>query len=87
LPDPDDGVDFLPDTIRTQVIRDDALHSGVRVTMVAQLATAQVKLRLDINFGDPVTPGLAPLSCRHSDRTWSRSVCWATQWRQCSPRS
>ena len=24
--------------------------------MTAQLATAQVKLRLDINFGDPVTP-------------------------------
>lgn len=54
--DSDDGVEFLPETIMTAVIRDDALYSGVRVTMVAQLATAQVKLRLDINFGDPVTP-------------------------------
>ncbi|MDO5618126.1 nucleotidyl transferase AbiEii/AbiGii toxin family protein [Kocuria sp.] len=56
MKDPDDGVEFLPQTITTAVIRDDALYSGVRVTMTAQLATAQVKLRLDINFGDPVTP-------------------------------
>ncbi|BAU31796.1 nucleotidyl transferase AbiEii/AbiGii toxin family protein [Microcella alkaliphila] len=56
IEDPDDGVEFLPDTVTTAVIRDDALYSGVRVTMTAQLATAQVKLRLDINFGDPVTP-------------------------------
>lgn len=54
--DLDDGVEFLPDTVTTAVIRNDALYSGVRVTMTAQLATAQVKLRLDINFGDPVTP-------------------------------
>lgn len=56
IEDPDDGVEFLPETATTAVIRDDALYSGVRVTMMAQLATAQVKLRLDINFGDPVTP-------------------------------
>ncbi|GAA2223859.1 nucleotidyl transferase AbiEii/AbiGii toxin family protein [Herbiconiux moechotypicola] len=56
MEDADDGVEFLTDTLATAVIRDDALYSGVRVTMTAQLATAQVKLRLDINFGDPVTP-------------------------------
>lgn len=56
LEDPDDGVTFMPETVTTAVIRDDALYSGVRVTMTAVLATAQVKLRLDINFGDPVTP-------------------------------
>lgn len=56
IEDPDDGVEFLPDTVTTAVIRDDALYSDVRVTMTARLATAQVKLRLDINFGDPVTP-------------------------------
>ncbi|SJN41795.1 hypothetical protein FM104_11640 [Microbacterium esteraromaticum] len=56
LEDPDDGVEFLPSTVTTAVIRDDALYSGIRVTMGAQLVTAQVKLRLDINFGDPVTP-------------------------------
>ncbi|MFT4103400.1 MAG: nucleotidyl transferase AbiEii/AbiGii toxin family protein [Burkholderiaceae bacterium] len=54
--DPDDGVEFLTDTITTQLIRGDALYAGVRVVMGARLATAQVKLRLDVNFGDPVTP-------------------------------
>lgn len=52
----DDGIEFLPDTVATTVIRDDALYSGVRVTLWAQLATARLKLQLDINFGDPVTP-------------------------------
>ena len=57
ISDPDDGVEYLTDTATTALIRDDALYSGVRVTMTARIATAQVKLRLDINFGDPVTPG------------------------------
>jgi hypothetical protein len=57
LDDPDDGVEFLIGTASTSTIRDDALYAGVRVTMTARIATAQVKLRLDINFGDPVTPG------------------------------
>jgi hypothetical protein len=57
IEDPDDGVEYLTGTAATTVIRDDALYSGVRVTMTARIATAQVKLRLDINFGDPVTPG------------------------------
>lgn len=59
LADPDDGVEFLTDTVSTTVICDDALYSGVRVVMRVRIAAAQVKLRLDINFGDPVTP--APL--------------------------
>ncbi len=56
IEDTDDGVEFLPETVTTTAIRDSALYSGVRVTMVARLATAQVLLRLDINFGDPITP-------------------------------
>jgi len=56
MDDPDDGVEFLTRTLTTSVIRDDAAYSGIRVTMTAQLATARVPLRLDVNFGDPVTP-------------------------------
>lgn len=54
--DPDDGVVFLTDTITTATIRDTALYSGVRVTLTARIETAVVKLQLDINFGDPITP-------------------------------
>lgn len=52
----DDGVEFLPRTAQSRVIRDDALYSGVRIAMQARVATAAVKFRLDVNFGDPVTP-------------------------------
>lgn len=38
------------------MIREDAHYSGLRVVMEARIATAAVKLRLDINFGDPVSP-------------------------------
>lgn len=55
-PDSEDGVEFLTSTVTTATIRDDALYGGVRVTLTARIETAVVKLRLDINFGDPITP-------------------------------
>jgi hypothetical protein len=57
--DPEDGVTFLVDTVAAQSIRDDDLYTGVRISMSCHISTASVKLKLDINFGDPVTP--APL--------------------------
>lgn len=54
--DPDDCVRFLPGTTAARTIRDDDLYSGVRVGMDCELSTAKVKLWLDVNFGDPVTP-------------------------------
>lgn len=56
LPDPEDGVQFLPHSLITQPIRDEARYAGTRAIMDAHLATAKVKFRLDVNFGDPVTP-------------------------------
>lgn len=52
-----DGVEFLPEDIRTETIREGDLYEGFRVSMPARVASAKVKLQLDINFGDPVTPG------------------------------
>jgi Nucleotidyl transferase AbiEii toxin, Type IV TA system len=34
----------------------DAFYPGLRVAMDSRIATAAVRFRLDINFGDPVTP-------------------------------
>lgn len=56
LPDFEDGVEFLVGTLSASPIRDEALYSGVRVSMEARIAKATVKFRLDVNFGDPVTP-------------------------------
>lgn len=53
----DDGVDFLVDTISAESIRDGDMYAGTRVAMVCRVSTAEVKLKLDINFGDPITPG------------------------------
>lgn len=53
---PDDGVVFQTETTTTQAIREEAAYTGVRVAMDCAIATATVKFRLDVNFGDPVTP-------------------------------
>jgi nucleotidyltransferase AbiEii toxin of type IV toxin-antitoxin system len=54
--DDEDGVEFLADTIAAESIREGDLYAGTRVSMTARVSTAAVKLKLDINFGDPVTP-------------------------------
>lgn len=53
---PDDGVRFDTSTIQTQVIRESDHYSGVRASLTAHLGSAQLIVRLDVNFGDPVTP-------------------------------
>ncbi|WP_086819470.1 nucleotidyl transferase AbiEii/AbiGii toxin family protein [Allokutzneria sp. NRRL B-24872] len=62
VPDEDDGVEFLTETLVSQAIREDNLYAGVRLTMSCSLGGAVVKLKLDINFGDPVTPGARELT-------------------------
>jgi Nucleotidyl transferase AbiEii toxin, Type IV TA system len=52
----DDGVVFDIDTATAAVIRDEDTYSGVRVTMMAQLATARQHLHVDVNVGDPIIP-------------------------------
>ncbi|MGQ0775287.1 MAG: nucleotidyl transferase AbiEii/AbiGii toxin family protein [Pseudonocardiales bacterium] len=52
----DDGVDYLTETITVQTLREDADYAGVRITMDCRVSTAAVKLKLDVNVGDPVTP-------------------------------
>jgi len=52
----DDGLEFDPDSVGGEQIRDEADYDGVRVKMTARLATAQVALHIDVNFGDPIWP-------------------------------
>lgn len=76
---PEDGVQFRPQTVTSRVIRGEVLYSGVRVAMDCALASAIVKLRLDVNFGDPVTLHRRRLSCRPSGPVSRRSAYWAIQ--------
>jgi hypothetical protein len=56
IPLPEDGVEFDVSTVRVQQIRQESQYAGTRVRMWAAIATARIRLSLDLNFGDPVTP-------------------------------
>ena len=52
----DDGLVFDTDAATADVIRDDDEYSGVRITLTATLASAQLSLHIDVNVGDPIWP-------------------------------
>lgn len=52
----DDGVEFMPDTAKAEVIRGEDAYSGVRVSMGARLASANLPFHVDVNVGDPIWP-------------------------------
>lgn len=51
-----DGLAFDPDSVVGTAIRDESAYSGVRVKVVARLATAKIPIHVDVNFGDPIWP-------------------------------
>lgn len=53
----DDGVTFDADGLAVGPIREDQEYGGVRVTTLAKIAGAQVRVQIDIGFGDAITPG------------------------------
>ncbi len=53
----EDGVTFLPESIKGLEIREDQEYDGVRITMEAGLGKARIPVQVDIGFGDAVTPG------------------------------
>lgn len=53
---PDDGVRFDLGTLAVGLIREDQAYGGVRVELVARVTNAQVRVRVDVGFGDAITP-------------------------------
>jgi len=53
----EDGVAFDVGALRASVIRDAELYSGVRIVVPATVDRARHPLRIDVNVGDPITPG------------------------------
>ncbi|HEY3569787.1 MAG TPA: nucleotidyl transferase AbiEii/AbiGii toxin family protein [Thermoanaerobaculia bacterium] len=53
----DDGLAFLPGTVRSEAIRDAMEYGGLRVRLEARLDKARIHLQVDIGFGDVVVPG------------------------------
>ncbi|MBF0332652.1 MAG: nucleotidyl transferase AbiEii/AbiGii toxin family protein [Alphaproteobacteria bacterium] len=56
VPVDDDGVQFRPDTIKVDQVREDRDYQGVRVTMIAIIAGARMPVQIDVGYGDAVTP-------------------------------
>ena len=51
-----DGLVFRADTVRAEAIREEDDYGGVRVAVRANLDSADIAVRVDIGFGDAVTP-------------------------------
>lgn len=52
----DDGLKFLPETVRGKEIREDQEYDGVRIQLESRLIAARITLQIDIGFGDAVVP-------------------------------
>jgi predicted nucleotidyltransferase component of viral defense system len=53
---PDDGVVFDLASLDVGPIREDQEYGGVRVTLVAAVTNARLRLQVDVGFGDAITP-------------------------------
>lgn len=58
----DDGLDFLPDTIRGEAIREASLYDGIRLKLVATLGRTRIPVQIDIGFGDAAGPSAVELA-------------------------
>ena len=63
IPCPEDGVVFEPATIRIDTIRDEQPYGGLRAQIRSSLGQAGLHLRVDIGFGDIITPGRVVQEC------------------------
>ena len=52
----DDGVRFDERTRAVGLIREEQVYGGVRVEFIARITNAQVRLQVDVGFGDAITP-------------------------------
>ena len=58
----DDGLVFDLSDVRAETIREGETYGGVRVRLVAHLATAREPFHVDVNMGDPIWPSPADIS-------------------------
>ncbi|MEQ1924198.1 MAG: nucleotidyl transferase AbiEii/AbiGii toxin family protein, partial [Pyrinomonadaceae bacterium] len=52
----EDGMEFLTDSVRSELIRGEEAYQGVRIKLTAKLGQARIPLQVDVGFGDAVTP-------------------------------
>ena len=52
-----DGLEFQPDSVKGERIKDEEEYEGVRLRMNALLEKSRVTLQVDVGFGDRIVPG------------------------------
>lgn len=52
-----DGLILHADSVESEPIRDGDLYAGLRITLRANLGKSEIKMQVDIGFGDAVVPG------------------------------
>lgn len=52
----EDGLVFLSQSLDVKPIREEQEYGGQRITLMALLGTARIRLQIDVGFGDAVTP-------------------------------
>jgi predicted nucleotidyltransferase component of viral defense system len=57
----DDGVEFDTETIETEEITENKAYQGIRVTYTARLGSIRQTMKIDIGFGDVITPNAQSL--------------------------
>ncbi|MBO0823474.1 MAG: nucleotidyl transferase AbiEii/AbiGii toxin family protein [Actinobacteria bacterium] len=60
--DIDDGLTFDLTTVKAEAIREQEVYGGVRVRLLALLATAREAFHVDVNIGDPIWPAPVEIS-------------------------
>jgi hypothetical protein len=58
----DDGLEFDPNTVKAQPIKEDADYEGVRIRFRGQLGNARIHMQVDVGFGDLIHPEVAQAS-------------------------
>ena len=53
---PDDGMSFDATTLRAEPIREEVEYGGVRIVFEARLGSAQVRMQVDVGFGNAIEP-------------------------------
>ena len=51
-----DGIEYIAETVTCTEIREKNIYHGIRIKLMATLAGANIRLQIDIGFGDAVFP-------------------------------
>lgn len=52
----DDGLEWPLEAVRGEAMREDADYEGARLSLMALLGRAQIRVQIDLGFGDAITP-------------------------------